>query len=157
MVFWLFRRRKGGGKVHAPVEPTVIANGVTVEGSIATAGELQIAGAVRGDINAQTCYVDASGSVEGQVSAEEVNIYGQVIGPVFGHRVHVYAAARVEGTIVTATISIENGAFIDGAVRRSDDPLNEAASQRQQDPGSADGAESDNGHAYRPLRALRPR
>ena len=34
---------------------------------------------------------------------------------------------HIEGDVVNETISIDNGAYIDGAIRRSDDPLAEAA------------------------------
>ena len=59
--------------------------------------------------------------------AEEVLVRGRIIGPIRGIHVHVYAGGHIEGDVVNETISIDNGAYIDGAIRRSDDPLAEAA------------------------------
>jgi cytoskeletal protein CcmA (bactofilin family) len=67
--------------------------------------------------------VDMQGVVEGEVAAEEVFVRGRIIGPIRGVHVHLHAGAHVEGDVINETISIENGAYIYGTVRRSEDPL----------------------------------
>jgi len=57
------------------------------------------------------------------VVAEEVVVRGRIIGPIHAIHVHIYAGAHVEGDISHETISIENGAYMHGSVRRMEDPV----------------------------------
>lgn len=157
--FWPFRRRRSAEIETTSVEPSVIAHGVTVDGAIATGGELQIAGTVRGDIRAQSCYVDGDGAVHGEILAADIHIDGRVIGPLVAQRVRLTAGAHVEGDIVTETISIEDGAFIDGAIRRPGDTIGKGKARGRPEPAFPvlESMETDDPQTYRPLRAVRPR
>ena len=48
-----------------------------------------------------------------------------MIGPIRGIHVHILAGGHVEGDVINETLSVENGAYIDGKIRRSEDPLSE--------------------------------
>jgi cytoskeletal protein CcmA (bactofilin family) len=163
----LFKRSKanGNGNGHHAAAPSVISQDVVIDGSVVTAGELHIDGTVNGSVRAQACVVDINGVVEGEISANEVFVRGRVIGPIKGNHVHLYAGSHVEGDVINETISIENGAYIYGSMRRADDPM------AQPDP-SRYGRESlfasprldfgqDNAFgdadALRPIKVLRPR
>ncbi len=95
------------------------------------AGSLQIDGTVNGDVRAHAVVVDSQGVVHGEVIAEEVLVRGRIIGPIRGIHVHVYAGGHVQGDVINETISVDNGAYIDGTIRRSDDPLAEPGSPQQ--------------------------
>lgn len=113
------QRRKTAGR------PTTIASEVIIEGHLVTNGEIQIDGTINGDVRARVCIVDANGVIHGEVYAEEVLVRGRVIGPIRGIHVHILAGGHVEGDVINETLSVENGAYIDGKIRRSEDPLSE--------------------------------
>ena len=106
--------------------PTTIASEVIIEGHIVTNGEIHIDGTINGDVRARVCVVDVNGVIHGEVYAEEVLVRGRVIGPIRGLHVHILAGGHVEGDVINETLSVENGAYIDGKIRRSEDPLAEA-------------------------------
>ena len=113
------QRRRPAGR------PTTIASEVIIEGHLVTNGEIQIDGTINGDVRARVCIVDANGVIHGEVYAEEVLVRGRVIGPIRGIHVHILAGGHVEGDVINETLSVENGAYIDGKIRRSEDPLSE--------------------------------
>jgi cytoskeletal protein CcmA (bactofilin family) len=103
--------------------PSIITEEVVLEGNLITSGEVQINGTLHGDIRAAGVVVDSQGSIHGEVVAEEVVVRGRIIGPIHAIHVHIYAGAHVEGDISHETISIENGAYVHGGVRRMEDPV----------------------------------
>ena len=115
--------------VAAPAQPvggaSVLTADVVMEGNLVTSGDLQLDGTLHGSVQATRIIIDASGAVSGQVVAEEVIIHGRVIGPICGVRVHLAPGAQVEGDVLSQSIVVEDGAFIDGQIRHSDDPLGE--------------------------------
>jgi cytoskeletal protein CcmA (bactofilin family) len=113
------QRRRTSGR------PTTISSEVIIEGHLVTNGEIQIDGTINGDVRARVCVVDANGVIHGEVYAEEVLVRGRVIGPIRGIHVHILAGGHVEGDVINETLSVENGAYIDGKIRRSEDPLSE--------------------------------
>jgi cytoskeletal protein CcmA (bactofilin family) len=164
MIFKSLRRNKANGNGHRPAAgPSIISSDVVIEGSVVTAGELQIDGTVNGVVRAHSCVIDMQGVVHGEVVADEVFVRGRVIGPIRGIHVHLHAGSHVEGDVINESIAIENGAYIYGSIRRSEKPLEE--STQVAFPGTAPfqpfGQPSNNDPVfdqdYRPIRALRPR
>jgi cytoskeletal protein CcmA (bactofilin family) len=128
MIFGRFRTKAnnaaGAGRQRRRAgRPTTIASEVIIEGHVITNGEIQIDGTINGDVRARVCVVDGNGVVHGEVYAEEVLVRGRVIGPIRGIHVHIQAGGHVEGDVINETLSVENGAYIDGKIRRSEDPL----------------------------------
>lgn len=99
-------------------EPSYIARDTTFEGNLICDGEIHIDGALRGSVRAHTCLIDSHGEVHGEVTAQNVFIRGRVVGPVNGTHVSIHAGSHVEGNITHETISIENGAYVYGAMRQ---------------------------------------
>jgi cytoskeletal protein CcmA (bactofilin family) len=127
MLFKSFGRKNNGegGRTRSS-GPSIITDDVVIEGNLISGGELQIDGTVNGDVRAHAIVVDSQGVVHGEVIAEEVLVRGRIIGPIRGIHVHVYAGGHVQGDVINETISVDNGAYIDGTIRRSDDPLAES-------------------------------
>jgi cytoskeletal protein CcmA (bactofilin family) len=154
------RRNRGNGEDRqGAAGPSLITQDVVIEGSLVTSGELHIDGTVRGNIRARSCVVDVQGVVEGEVVAEELFVRGRVIGPIRGVHVHLYAGSHVEGDVINESIGIENGAYIYGSVRRSEDPLSEPSmvmSYAQSQASTIDFGASDD-DVYRPIKVIRPR
>ncbi len=127
MLFRNFRKKtnSGGAAQRGRSGPSIITEDVVIEGNLISGGELQIDGTVNGDVRAHSVVVDAQGVIHGEVVAEEVLVRGRIIGPIRGLHVHVYAGGHIEGDVINETISIDTGAYVDGAIRRSEDPLGE--------------------------------
>lgn len=101
------------------VEPSYVGRNSTIEGHIVCEGELHIDGSVRGRIRAQLCVVDRHGVVYGDISGEVIHVRGRVIGPIQGSAVYIYSGAHIEGDVYNDTLSIEPGAYVDGAIRHN--------------------------------------
>ena len=112
-----------------PAQPvggaSLLTADVVMEGNLVTSGDLQLDGTLHGSVQARRIVIDTTGAVNGHVVAEEVVIHGQVIGPICGVRVHLAPGAQVEGDVLSQSIVVEDGAFIDGQIRHSEDPLGE--------------------------------
>ena len=113
--------------------PSIIAHDLTVDGNVTLSGELHVDGRINGTVQAGCCVIEANGVVSGSVEAEEVHIYGQIFGPVTARHVHVYPGGRVEGDIYNETVSIESGAFIQGAIHHTD-PSQWVTEEQQPEP-----------------------
>lgn len=169
MFFRRYRKSKDGKGSGARPEPSAISRDVVIEGNLTTGGELQIDGTVHGNVRALVCLVEANGVVQGEVAAEEVFVRGRVVGPIRGIHVHLYSGAHVEGDVINESISVENGAYIYGSIRRAEDPLAEPARPAAITPLSALAArfaantakephfEPIDEDEYRPIKAVRPR
>jgi cytoskeletal protein CcmA (bactofilin family) len=131
MLFRNFRKKNNSADENnrGRSGPSILTEDVVIEGNLISGGELQIDGTVNGDVRAHSVVVDAQGVIHGEVVAEEVLVRGRIIGPIRGIHVHVYAGGHIEGDVINETISIDNGAYIEGAIRRSEDPLAEPSPQ----------------------------
>jgi cytoskeletal protein CcmA (bactofilin family) len=74
--------------------------------------DMEIAGAVDGDIAGRTITVLESGSVHGTVGADTVVISGAVDGLVKAHRIEVLATAHVTGELRYDRLSVIHGAHM---------------------------------------------
>jgi len=104
---------------------SVLTPDVVMEGNLVTSGELMVDGAVHGTVQAARCTIGVDGVVQGYVVAEEVLVQGRVIGPICGVRVHIVSGGQVEGDVINTSLVVEDGAYLDGQIRRSEDPLGE--------------------------------
>ena len=147
MIFKLFRNKNNdtkAGKKPAKKKsarrgghgPSILTGEVVIDGHLLSGGELQIDGEVNGDVRARAVVIDVNGVVHGEVAAEDIIVRGRIIGPIRGLHVHILNGAHVEGDVLNETISIENGAFVDGKIHRVDDPLGEAYGHDLEQPAS---------------------
>jgi cytoskeletal protein CcmA (bactofilin family) len=92
----------------------LIANDMTLEGSLSGDGELQVDGIVRGDLRVARMSVGETGHVEGGIYSETAEIRGRVIGSITAKQVRLYGACYVDGDITHEQLAIESGAFFQG-------------------------------------------
>jgi cytoskeletal protein CcmA (bactofilin family) len=108
---------------------SVLSSDLTITGNLRTSGDIQVEGAVEGDIRAHLLTVGESATIKGEIVADDIVVNGRVIGRVRGLKVRLTSTARVEGDIIHKTIAIESGAHFEGSVQRQDDPLSQGATQ----------------------------
>ncbi|PZP83746.1 MAG: polymer-forming cytoskeletal protein [Azospirillum brasilense] len=112
--------KAGSSKKHVLI-PSVVSSDMHVIGNIVSPeGVLDIDGQVHGNVRAHTISLRENGKVNGDLVAEQVYIYGTVEGLVKARQVTLYATARVTGSIMHETLSVEDGAFVDGKFKRTD-------------------------------------
>ena len=100
--------------------PSVISADMNVLGNIISDGFLDINGRVEGNVKCESTTIREQGHIKGDVVADTIQIYGHVEGLVKAKNVHLYASARVIGVIMHESLSIEDGAFVDGKFKRTD-------------------------------------
>jgi cytoskeletal protein CcmA (bactofilin family) len=109
--------KSDGGETALPrkaIAMSLIAENVSVAGDIASDGDIQLDGAVRGDVRVGHLSIGETGQVEGAVEAEAVEIRGRVAGTISARSVRLFATARVEGDISHEQLAIEAGALFSG-------------------------------------------
>ena len=102
------------GPRRGPMAPSLIAEDITLEGSISGEAELHIDGVIRGDVRVCRLSIGETGHVEGSVTAEAVECRGRVIGAITAQQVRLHGTAHVDGDITHEQLSIEPGAFFQG-------------------------------------------
>lgn len=100
--------------------PSLIAADMNMLGNIITDGVLDIDGKIDGNVRAHTVNVRPNGKIRGDVIAEIVIVHGTIEGLIKAQSVTVYGDARIVGTVMHETITIEDGAYIDGKCKRTE-------------------------------------
>jgi cytoskeletal protein CcmA (bactofilin family) len=103
--------------------PSLLASGLTVTGNLVSEGEIQIDGAVEGDVSGRRVALGENARVKGEIIADEVLIRGEVIGRIRALAVELARSARVKGDVWHTSLSIESGAQLDGLCKHTENPL----------------------------------
>jgi cytoskeletal protein CcmA (bactofilin family) len=103
-----------------PVPPSILASDLKIVGDLTSKGEIQVDGAVEGDIRCQVLVVGQNGMVTGEIIADTVRIHGTVTGQIRSRSVFLAATARMVGDIAHESLAIEPGAFLEGHCGRID-------------------------------------
>ncbi len=98
--------------------PSIISADLKIVGDLHSGGDLQIDGAVEGDITSRSLTIGESAVVRGVLVAETVRIYGSVIGEVRANSVTLSKTAKVAGDISHQSITMEAGADLIGKLSR---------------------------------------
>ena len=95
---------------------STLSSDLQFEGSVSGAGDLQVDGSVKGDVRVGRLIVGETGAVEGNVSADYIEVRGRVVGGISGKQVKLIATAYVDGDITAEQMSIDIGAYFQGRV-----------------------------------------
>lgn len=105
--------------------PSIIGEGLTITGNVASKGEIQVDGEIQGDIHCGSLLLGDTAQVVGGIIAEDIVVRGRVVGSIRGVRVTLQAQSHIEGDIIHQSLAIEQGAYFEGKSRRTDNPLEE--------------------------------
>ena len=100
--------------------PSIISADLKIVGDLNSGGDLQIDGAVEGDITSRTLTIGESAVVRGVLVAETVRIYGSVFGEVRANSVALSGTAKMMGDITHQSLTMEAGAELIGKLSRLD-------------------------------------
>jgi len=106
---------------------SLIAHDMTLEGNITGGGELQVDGAIKGDVRVERVTIGEGGHVDGGVYAEAVEVRGRVNGSITAKQVRLHGACHVDGDITHEQLAMETGAFFQGRSLRLQRPATQGA------------------------------
>lgn len=120
----MFRRNKESNQASSGTRkgasPSIIASDMSILGNLVSDGTVDIDGRVEGNVKAEQVIIRGNGKIKGDLQGDAVHVYGEVKGLIKAKQVFLYATCRVEGIIMHESLSIEDGAFVDGKFKRSD-------------------------------------
>jgi cytoskeletal protein CcmA (bactofilin family) len=122
-------RDQGNGSGRAGM-PTIIGADFRVKGDISCEGDIQLEGRVDGNIKSLRLTVGETGVVQGDVNAEAVRVQGKIVGTIRAKAVELAGTGHVTGDILHESLSVDNGAFLNGHCRR----MTEEEIQRDKPP-----------------------
>ncbi len=98
---------------------STLSSDLQFEGNVSGAGDLQVDGAIKGDVRVGRLIVGETGAIEGNVSADYLEVRGRIVGGVSGKQVKLVSTAYVDGDITAEQLSIDIGAYFQGRVLQS--------------------------------------
>lgn len=103
--------------------PSLISADLHILGNIISDGLVDIDGSVEGNVKAGQVTIRPNGRVVGDVVAETVHVYGKVRGLIRAQMVYLYSSCHIEGVIMYKSMTVEDGAFVDGKCKRIQDKV----------------------------------
>lgn len=94
--------------------PSIISSDMRVTGDIVSDGEVQIDGAVEGDVRCDSLTVGVTGSIKGEVEVNKARVHGAMTGQLRAASVFLASTARMTGDVTHESLAVEPGAFVDG-------------------------------------------
>jgi len=98
--------------------PTIIARDLVIEGEISSAGLIEIEGHIKGLVKGNSVILREEGFVEGTIIAESLSIRGRFEGNIKAKSLNIANKAKIIGDIEYGSLSVEDGACIDGQFKR---------------------------------------
>ena len=97
---------------------SILANSISLKGSITCKGELQIDGRINGNITGEKVILGPESNMEGTLNAHEVIISGNFKGKLKGKSIRLDSGASVDAEIQYEVLAIEDGSVINGTVKK---------------------------------------
>jgi len=98
---------------------STLSSDLQFEGNVSGAGDLQVDGSIKGDVRVGRLIVGETGAIEGNVTADYLEVRGRIVGAVNGKQVKLVSTAYVDGDITAEQLSIDIGAYFQGRVLQS--------------------------------------
>ena len=102
-------------------ERSLISETVSIEGTVNSSGAIDIAGLVKGPVFSKEIVIKETGSISGQVEADQVEIHGHLDGKISADNVVIGSTGVVKGDIeFSNNLRTEAGADIEGYIKKTD-------------------------------------
>ena len=111
---------------------TVIAQGVTIKGTLRGEGVVQVEGVVEGEFDLTGAVIVAeSGLIRGPIKADVVRVAGRVEGSVYAREhMRLEPTGSLDGDVTTASLVVEDGGILNGRCTTTKLPVPELELQR---------------------------
>lgn len=104
---------------------SILGADTSIKGDVSATADLHVDGKVEGDIACATLVQGESGEITGGVRAECARLAGFVRGSVSARELVILKTARIHGDVRYDTLTIEQGAIVDGHLSPRDAQLRE--------------------------------
>ena len=104
----------------ASSHPSLLAANLRMSGEIALDGDLQVDGEVEGNVSARKLVIGQTGSIKGNITAEDITVAGKADGEIKAKRVVLQDTAQITGNIRYEILGVSEGAVIEGECRKQD-------------------------------------
>jgi cytoskeletal protein CcmA (bactofilin family) len=111
------------GGANSPHTQSFIDASLTIVGDLHSAGDVRIDGRICGNVRCAQLILGRDAAITGSVIADQAIVRGRLIGTIRAAVVVIQDSAHVESEITYGSLSVDDGAFFEGAVRRRDNPL----------------------------------
>jgi cytoskeletal protein CcmA (bactofilin family) len=103
---------------------SILGADLAIKGDLVATADLHIDGKVEGYISCAALVQGESGIIEGAITAETARLAGTVTGSVNAGTLVILKTARIEGDVAYETLTIEQGAQVDGKLspKRAGEP-----------------------------------
>jgi cytoskeletal protein CcmA (bactofilin family) len=98
--------------------PSIISADLRINGDLICSGDVQVDGWVEGDIQSRNIVIGEGATVHGALSAENVRVCGVVKGEIKADTVVLEKTAKVTGDVMHKSLTIEEGAQLEGMCKR---------------------------------------
>lgn len=98
--------------------PSILSKTFKIQGDIKSSGILEIEGNAKGTIKGNSVIIREDGLVEGKIDSESVCIHGSFNGDIKADNINIFKKAKIVGNIEYKSLSVEDGAYIDGQFKR---------------------------------------
>lgn len=102
------------GKAMANSTFSVFGADIRIKGDVHASADLHIDGHVEGDVSCTALVQGESGEIVGSVKAESARLSGTVKGTINVRDLVVLKSARIQGDVHYDSLTIEQGAQVDG-------------------------------------------
>jgi len=89
-----------------------------IKGDLICNGDIQIDGALEGDVQSRSITIGEGADVRGSISSDNIRVCGSVNGQLKGQSVVLAKTAKLVGDVTHQTLAVEPGAFFEGQCRR---------------------------------------
>ena len=100
------------------LKPSVISEGFEFIGEIRSNGYLTIDGTVRGTLSLHSVQIGATGTLDGNLVCETVNVKGNFSGSLDCSDLTIGSRAIVDGKLTYKSITIQRGGVVKGELRK---------------------------------------
>ena len=106
--------RPSGSSTMAGSTFSVLGPDIAINGDLSAKVDLHLDGRVNGDISCAALIQGEASEVKGSVVAESARVAGKVTGSITAGALVILKSARIEGDVAYGTLTIEEGAQVDG-------------------------------------------
>jgi cytoskeletal protein CcmA (bactofilin family) len=93
---------------------SVLGPDITIDGDLAATADLHLDGRINGDIKCAALVQGETSEIKGMVVAESARVAGTIKGSIMAEVLVILKSARIEGDVSYASLTIEEGAQVDG-------------------------------------------
>jgi cytoskeletal protein CcmA (bactofilin family) len=105
---------QSGSSAMAGSTFSVLGPDIAINGDLSAKVDLHLDGRVNGDISCAALVQGEASEVKGSVVADSARVSGSIIGSITAGALVILKTARIEGDVAYGTLTIEEGAQVDG-------------------------------------------